>query len=167
MARAPWQGGRKTRAARRRPRTERHQSRSWRCALMDRHRRRQWIRVAWLWSEESAEDDSYEFGFLPPRLFNQVPDGFIAFHKAGQTKTTSRTWRRAAGAGRDDGISPDNVHPGEGRYCGEAQAGAIALKGLDITERVGHHGYPDTSHHYYSCSPPWRRRLVRPGTLVL
>src|ERR1700730_14579245 len=35
------------------------------------------------------------------------------------------------------------------------------------TERVGHHGYPDTSHHYCSCSPPWRRRLVRPGTLVL
>jgi hypothetical protein len=35
------------------------------------------------------------------------------------------------------------------------------------TERVGHHGYPDTSHHYRSCSPPWRRRLVRPGTLVL
>jgi hypothetical protein len=40
----------------------------------------------------------------------------------------------AAGAGRDDGISPDNVHPGEGRYCGEAQAGAIALKGLDIMD---------------------------------
>jgi len=37
----------------------------------------------------------------------------------------------ALGAGRDDGISPDNVHPGEGRYCGEAQAGATALKGLD------------------------------------
>ena len=35
------------------------------------------------------------------------------------------------------------------------------------TERVGHHGYPDTSHHYCSCSSPWRRRLVRPGTLVL
>src|SRR6202022_1986473 len=65
------------------------------------------------------------------------------------------------------GISPYDVHPSEGRYCGEAQAEAIALKGLDITERVGHHGYPDTSHHYYSCSPPWRRRLVRPGTLVL
>ena len=35
------------------------------------------------------------------------------------------------------------------------------------TERVGHHGYPDTSHHYCSCSSPWRSRLVRPGTLVL
>jgi len=34
-------------------------------------------------------------------------------------------------------------------------------------KRVGHHGYPDTSHHYCSCCPPWRRRLVRPGTLVL
>ena len=35
--------------------------------------------------------DSYEFGFLPPRLFNQVRDAFVRFHKAGQTKTTSRT----------------------------------------------------------------------------
>jgi hypothetical protein len=32
--------------------------------------------------------DSYEFGFLPPRLFNQVRDAFVAFHKAGQAKTT-------------------------------------------------------------------------------
>jgi len=38
-----------------------------------------------------AKTDIYEFGFLPPRLFNQVRDGFVAFHKAGQTKTTSRT----------------------------------------------------------------------------
>jgi hypothetical protein len=37
-------------------------------------------------------------------------------------------------AGRDDGISPDEVHPGEGRFCGEAQAKAIALKGLDIMD---------------------------------
>jgi Uracil DNA glycosylase superfamily len=29
------------------------------------------------------------------------------------------------------------------------------------------HGHPDTSHHYYSCSPPWWSRLVRPGALVL
>lgn len=35
------------------------------------------------------------------------------------------------------------------------------------TERVEHHGYPDASNHYYSCSPPWRRRLVRPRALVL
>jgi hypothetical protein len=49
----------------------------------------------------------------------------------------------------------------QGRWCGEAQAGAHR------TERVGHHGYPDTSHHYCSCCPPWRRRLVRPRTLVL
>ena len=33
----------------------------------------------------------YEFGFLPPRLFNQVCNAFVAFNKAGQTKTTSRT----------------------------------------------------------------------------
>jgi hypothetical protein len=41
---------------------------------------------------------------------------------------------RAAGAGRDDGIFPDDVHAGEGRYCGEAKAEAIALKGLDIMD---------------------------------
>jgi hypothetical protein len=35
--------------------------------------------------------DRYEFGFLPPRLFNQVLDAFAAFHKSGQAKTTSRT----------------------------------------------------------------------------
>ncbi len=35
--------------------------------------------------------DRYEFGFLPPRLFNQVRDAFVAFHKAGRAKTTSRT----------------------------------------------------------------------------
>ena len=40
---------------------------------------------------KAPKTDSYEFGFLPPRLFNQVRDGFVAFHKAGQTKTTSRT----------------------------------------------------------------------------
>ena len=35
------------------------------------------------------------------------------------------------------------------------------------TEKVGDHGYPDTSHHCYYFSPPWRRGLVRSGTLVL
>ena len=40
---------------------------------------------------KAPKTDSYEFGFLPPRLFNQVRDGFVAFHRAGQTKTTSRT----------------------------------------------------------------------------
>jgi len=35
------------------------------------------------------------------------------------------------------------------------------------TERVGDHGYPDASHHPYSCSAPWRGRVVRSGTLVL
>jgi hypothetical protein len=35
--------------------------------------------------------DKYEFGFLPPRLFNQVLKAFVAFHKTGQAKTTSRT----------------------------------------------------------------------------
>src|ERR1700730_19412746 len=93
---------------------------------------------------------------LPPApLVQSGPRAFVAFHKAGQTKTTSRS---AARAGRDDGISPDNVHPGEAD---------ISPSRSHCTERVGHHGYPDTSHHYCSCSPPWRRRLVRPGTLVL
>ncbi len=35
--------------------------------------------------------DRYEFGFLPPRLFDRVRDAFVAFHKAGQAKTTSRS----------------------------------------------------------------------------
>jgi hypothetical protein len=35
--------------------------------------------------------DRYDFGFLPPRLFNQVLKAFVAFHKTGQAKTTSRT----------------------------------------------------------------------------
>jgi hypothetical protein len=40
---------------------------------------------------KAPKTDRYEFGFLPPRLFNQVRDAFVAFHKTGQTKTTSRT----------------------------------------------------------------------------
>ena len=52
--------------------------------------------------------------------------------------------------------------------CIRAKADIVEkLKQSHRTERVGRHGYPDTSHHYCSCSPPWRRRLVRPGTLVL
>jgi hypothetical protein len=37
---------------------------------------------------EVPRTDIYEFGFLPPRLFNQVRDAFVAFHKVGQAKTT-------------------------------------------------------------------------------
>jgi hypothetical protein len=56
----------------------------------------------------------------------------LAFAWANKNNVPHMTTR--CGAGRDDGFSPDNVHPGEGRYCGEAQAGAIALKGLDIMD---------------------------------
>jgi hypothetical protein len=59
---------------------------------------RSWIVIAegneFMWPgydlRKVPRTDSYEFGFLPPRLFNQVRDAFVAFHKAGQTKTTSR-----------------------------------------------------------------------------
>jgi len=40
---------------------------------------------------KAPKTDGYEFGFLPPRLFNRVLDAFVAFHKAGRGKTTSRT----------------------------------------------------------------------------
>jgi hypothetical protein len=60
---------------------------------------RSWIVIAegneFVWPgydlRKAPKTDSYEFGFLPPRLFNQVRDAFVAFHKAGQTKTTSRS----------------------------------------------------------------------------
>lgn len=32
----------------------------------------------------------YDFGFLPPRLFNQITEAFLAFYRAGQTKMTPR-----------------------------------------------------------------------------
>jgi hypothetical protein len=59
---------------------------------------RSWIVVAegneFVWPgydlRKAPKTDRYEFGFLPPRLFNQVRDAFVAFHKGGQAKTTSR-----------------------------------------------------------------------------
>lgn len=59
---------------------------------------RSWIVIAegneFVWPgydlRKAPGTDSYEFGFLPPCLFNQVRAAFVAFHKAGQTKTTSR-----------------------------------------------------------------------------
>jgi hypothetical protein len=59
---------------------------------------RSWIVIAegneFVWPgydlRKVAKTDSYEFGFLPPRFFNQVRDAFVAFHKAGQGKTTAR-----------------------------------------------------------------------------
>jgi hypothetical protein len=60
---------------------------------------RSWIVIAegneFVWPgydlRKAPNRDAYEFGFLPPRLFDQVRDAFIAFHKAGQARTTSRT----------------------------------------------------------------------------
>jgi hypothetical protein len=40
---------------------------------------------------KTAKADRYDFGFLPPRLFTQIRDVFVAVHKAGQAKTTSRS----------------------------------------------------------------------------
>lgn len=59
---------------------------------------RSWIVIAegneFVWPgydlRKAPNTGRYEFGFLPPRLFNQVRDAFVAFHRAGQTKTTSR-----------------------------------------------------------------------------
>lgn len=60
---------------------------------------RSWIVIAegneFVWPgydlRKVPKTDSYEFGFLPPRQFKQVRDAFVAFHKAGQVKTTPRT----------------------------------------------------------------------------
>lgn len=35
--------------------------------------------------------DSYAFGILPPRFFDQVRDAFVAFNKAGQSMLTHRS----------------------------------------------------------------------------
>lgn len=59
---------------------------------------RSWIVVAegneFVWPgydlRKAPKTDRYDFGFLPPRLFNQVRDASVAFHKGGQAKTTSR-----------------------------------------------------------------------------
>ena len=60
---------------------------------------RSWIVIAegneFVWPgydlRKVPKTDSYEFGFLPPRLFRQVRDAFVAFHQAGQVKTTPRS----------------------------------------------------------------------------
>lgn len=35
--------------------------------------------------------DRYDYGFLPPRLFNQVLDAFLACYRAGKAQTTPRS----------------------------------------------------------------------------
>jgi hypothetical protein len=59
---------------------------------------RSWIVVAegneFVWPgydlRKVPSTDQYEFGFLPPRFFNQILDAFVALHKAGHTKKTPR-----------------------------------------------------------------------------
>ncbi len=60
---------------------------------------RSWIVIAegneFVWPgydlRKVPKTDNYEFGFLPPRLFNLVRETFVAVHQAGQAKTTPRT----------------------------------------------------------------------------
>lgn len=35
--------------------------------------------------------DTYEYGFLPPRFFNQVRDAFVVFNRAGRSHSTPRS----------------------------------------------------------------------------
>jgi hypothetical protein len=35
--------------------------------------------------------DAYEYGFLPPRFFNQLRDAFVAFSRGGKSRSTVRT----------------------------------------------------------------------------
>ena len=37
-----------------------------------------------------GRSDRYDYGFLPPRFFNQVLDAFVAWHRAGKRKLTPR-----------------------------------------------------------------------------
>jgi hypothetical protein len=37
-----------------------------------------------------AGADRYDYGFLPPRLFNQVLNAFMAWHRANKARLTSR-----------------------------------------------------------------------------
>jgi hypothetical protein len=60
---------------------------------------RSWIIVAegneFLWPgydlHKLPQSDRYEYGFLPPRLFNQVRDAFVAHYRAGPRRVISRS----------------------------------------------------------------------------
>ncbi len=60
---------------------------------------RSWIVIAegneFVWAghdlKKVSNSDSYEFGMLPPRFFDQVRDAFVAFNKAGQSISTLRS----------------------------------------------------------------------------
>ena len=59
---------------------------------------RSWIVVAegneFLWPgydlRRRPHSDRYDYGFLPPRFFNQVLDAFVACHRAGKARLASR-----------------------------------------------------------------------------
>lgn len=59
---------------------------------------RSWIVVAegneFLWPgydlRKLPHSDRYDYGFLPPRFFNQVLEAFVACHKAGTRRVASR-----------------------------------------------------------------------------
>jgi len=59
---------------------------------------RSWIVVAegneFLWPgydlRKRPHSDRYDYGFLPPRFFNQVLEAFAACHQAGARRLTSR-----------------------------------------------------------------------------
>jgi hypothetical protein len=59
---------------------------------------RSWIVVAegneFLWPgydlRKVPHSDRYDYGFLPPRFFNQVLEAFAACHQAGSRRLTSR-----------------------------------------------------------------------------
>ncbi len=59
---------------------------------------RSWIVVAegneFLWPgydlRKLPNSDRYDYGFLPPRFFNQVVKAFVACHKAGRRRVASR-----------------------------------------------------------------------------
>jgi hypothetical protein len=60
---------------------------------------RSWIVIAegneFVWPgydlRKTPNTDAYEFGFLPPRFFNQLLGAFVAFHESGRGKTTPRS----------------------------------------------------------------------------
>ena len=59
---------------------------------------RAWIVVAegneFLWPgydlRKLPHSDRYDYGFLPPRFFNQVLEAFVACHQAGKRRVASR-----------------------------------------------------------------------------
>jgi len=59
---------------------------------------RSWIIIAegneFLWPgydlRKIPNTDRYDYGFLPPRFFNQVLEAFVSWHRAGKRRLTPR-----------------------------------------------------------------------------